>query len=85
MQTFTHIITDPSGLHARPAGLLVKVVSSYHSAVTVTTATGSADAKRILALMRLAAKEGSVLTVTVEGEDEITAAEEIKTFLKENL
>ena len=85
MQTFTHTVADPLGLHARPAALLVKAVSAYHSAVTVTTATGSAGAKRIMALMRLAAKEGSVLTVTVEGEDEITAAEEIKAFLKKNL
>lgn len=85
MQSFTHTIADPLGLHARPAGLFVKAVSSYHSAVTVTTDSGSANARRIMALMRLAAKQGSVLTVTVEGEDEITAAEAIKAFLKENL
>lgn len=85
MQTFTHIIADPLGLHARPAGLLVKAASAYQSAITVATPTGKADAKRIMALMRLAAKEGMILTVTIEGKDEITAAEGMKAFLKENL
>lgn len=85
MQTFTHVIADPLGLHARPAGMLVKAASAYQSSVTVTAPAGQADAKRIMALMRLAAKQGTELTVTVEGDDEIEAAEGLKAFLQENL
>ena len=85
MQTFTHVIADPLGLHARPAGMLVKAASSYQSSVTVTAPGGQADAKRIMAVMRLAAKQGTELTVTVEGDDEIIAAEGLKAFLKEHL
>ena len=85
MQTFTHIIEDPLGLHARPAALLVKATAVFQSVVTVTTSNGSADAKRLMALMRLGAKKGTALTVTVEGSDELSAAEALKTFLKENL
>lgn len=85
MRTFTHIIGDPLGLHARPAGMLVKAASGYSSAVTVEAPGGKADAKRIMAVMRLAAKQGMELTVTCEGPDEEQAAEGLQVFLKENL
>ena len=85
MKSFTHIIADPLGLHARPAGLLVKMAAGYESAVTIETPAGKADAKRIMAVMRLAAKEGTALTVICEGTDEELAAEGLQKFLKENL
>lgn len=85
MKTFTHIIKDPLGLHARPAALLVKEVTGYQSNVTIATPNASADAKRLLALMRLGAKQDAILTVSVEGADEIVAAEKLKAFLKQNL
>jgi len=80
-----HVINDPLGMHARPAGMLVKAVAGYASKITVTAPTGTADAKRLMALMRLAAKQGMELTVTIEGADEAKAAEELKAFLAANL
>ena len=85
MQTFNYVITDPLGMHARPAGMLVKAVAAYSSQITVTAPTGTADAKRLMALMRLAAKQGMELTVTIEGADEEKAATELKAFLEANL
>ncbi len=85
MKEFKHVIADPLGMHARPAGMLVKAVAPYASKVTVTAPTGSADAKRLMALMRLAAKQGMELTVTVEGPDEEKAAAELQSFLQANL
>ena len=70
MKEFKYIITDPLGMHARPAGMLVKAAAPYASKVTVTAPTGTADAKRLMALMRLAVKQGMELTVTIEGADE---------------
>ena len=46
MQTFMYTIKVPVGLHARHAGLLVKEVSKYGSAVTVTCGGRSADGRR---------------------------------------
>jgi len=80
-----HVINDPLGMHARPAGMLVKAVAGYASKITVTAPTGTADAKRLMALMRLAAKQGMELTVTIEGADEAKAAAELKAFLAANL
>ena len=85
MKEFKHVIADPLGMHARPAGMLVKAVAGYASKVTVTAPTGTADAKRLMALMRLAAKQGMELTITVEGADEEKAATELQKFLAENL
>lgn len=79
------MIADPLGLHARPAGLLVKAAAAYSSTVTITAPAGKADAKRIMAVMRLAAKQGMELTITCEGADEEAAAAGIQAFLKENL
>ena len=85
MKEFTHVINDPLGLHARPAGMLVKACAGYASAVTITAPTGKADAKRLMAVMRLAAKQGMELTVSIEGADEEKAATELKAFLEANL
>ena len=85
MKEFKHVINDPLGMHARPAGMLVKAVAGYASKITVTAPTGTADAKRLMALMRLAAKQGMELTVTIEGADEEKAAVELQAFLSANL
>lgn len=85
MKEFKHVINDPLGLHARPAGMLVKACAGFASTVTVAAPTGKADAKRLMAVMRLAAKQGMELTVTVEGADEEKAAAELKAFLEANL
>ena len=85
MKEIKYVITDPMGMHARPAGMLVKAVAPFASKVTVTAPTGTADARRLMALMKLAAKQGMELTVTVEGSDEDTAAAELQAFLSANL
>ena len=85
MKEFTYAIKDPMGLHARPAGLFVKAAAGFPCNVTVATPNGKADAKRIMAVMRLAAKQGDVLTVTCDGADEAKAATELQAFLAANI
>ena len=85
MKEFKHVIADPLGLHARPAGMLVKAVAGYASKVTITAPTGTADAKRLMAVMRLAAKQGMELTVSVDGADEEKAAAELQAFMAANV
>ena len=85
MKEFKHVINDPLGMHARPAGMLVKAVAPYTSKITITAPTGTADARRLMGIMRLAAKAGMELTIQVEGADEETAAAELQAFLAANL
>lgn len=85
MQAFTYVIQDPLGIHARPAGLLVKTAAAYPCTVTITAPGGTADAKRLMAVMRLAVKAGMEITVSCEGDREEEATAGIAAFLKENL
>lgn len=85
MKTFEYTITDPQGIHARPAGELVKIAQGFESSVTLEKDGKRGDAKRIFAVMGLCAKQGSTLKVSIEGADEETAAAALEQFLKENL
>lgn len=85
MKEFTYIITDPNGMHARPAGALVKATGAFASKVTIEKGGKSADAKRIMGVMTLGIKNGEEVKVTIEGEDEEAAAAEIEAFMKANL
>ena len=85
MKEFTYKICDELGIHARPAGLLVKKAGEFSSEITMINGEKSADMKRIFALMSLGAKQGDTVRVTVSGSDEEEAAAEIENFLKNNL
>ena len=85
MKSFNYTITDPVGLHARPAGLLVKEVKKYASMVTVKKGEKASDAKKLMMLMGLGVKCGDEITVEVTGADEETAAAELEAFFKANL
>ncbi len=84
MKEFTFTITDPQGLHARPAGLLVKEAKKYESKITIAKGAKTGDAKKIFAVMALGIKQGEEIKVTVDGTDEETAAAAMEAFLKEN-
>ena len=86
MKQFTYTITDPVGIHARPAGLLVKAVKGVDSTVTITRADGkSAGGTKLMALMGLGIKQGDTVTVTIEGGGEEANAAAMEQFFKDNL
>ncbi|KFJ00978.1 HPr family phosphocarrier protein [Bifidobacterium stellenboschense] len=84
-QEFTFTVSDPEGMHARPAGLLVAKAQEYQSSIIVTRDGKPVDAKRIFGVMGLGVKQGDEVTVKVQGNDEVKAAAEFEQFLKENL
>ena len=85
MKEFKYVITDPEGIHARPAGELVKVAKEFTSAVTLTKDGKSGDCKRIFGIMGLAVKAGNEITLTFDGEDEDAAYAAVTEFVKNNL
>lgn len=85
MKEFTYKICDELGIHARPAGLLVKKASEFSSEITIYKNEKSADLKRLFAVMGLSVKKDDTVRVTVSGEDEETAAIEIEGFFRNNL
>ena len=85
MKSFDYTITDPLGIHARPAGILVKEIKGYEGiTVTVTKDEKSVNALKLMALMGMGVKRGDTVTVSVEGENEDEAAAKIEEFFKCN-
>lgn len=85
MQEFLYTITDPYGIHARPAGLLAQKMQGFKSAITINRDSDSADAKKLIALMKMRIKCGQTLTVKAEGEDEAAALAAAREFFHANL
>ena len=86
MKSFDYVITDPVGIHARPAGILVKEVKNYKdSTITLTKGEKSVNLLKLMALMQMGIKQGDKVTVSVEGGDEEAVCARIEEFFKANL
>lgn len=85
MKSFSYTVKDELGIHARPAGMLVKKVKNFQSKVTLEKDGKSVDASRLMAVMGMGVKKDQTVTVTVEGDDEDAACDAIKAFFETNL
>ena len=85
MKESSYVVKDELGIHARPAGLLVKEAGKFESVVKIKKGEKEADAKRIFGVMGLAVKQGEQVTVTAEGTDEAEAIAALEVFFNENL
>jgi len=87
MATFTGIVEvlDPIGMHARPAGQIVKLVKESSLEVTLQYDGAETKANSALRLMAMKVKTGEKITVAVEADDEAAAnavISQIQDFLK---
>lgn len=85
MIEFQHIITDPLGLHARPAGQLAQKASAMTSTVTLSAKGKQVNAKQVIALMRLCLKTGDTVAFQVDGQQEAGDAAALKEFCENTL
>ena len=85
MKKFEYTIKDELGIHARPAGMLVKCAQKFKSDIMVSCGGKTADAKRLFNIMGLNVKQGDSVEVSVTGEDEETAKTAVAEFFGENL
>lgn len=85
MKTFAYTIKDENGIHARPAGMLVKIAQKYSSDIQIHCGGKGADIKRIFSVMGLGVKKGSSITITISGDDEAPAAQALEEFIRANL
>ena len=76
-------IGAPDGIHARPAGDLVKLVKSFPvTRVTMSTATRTVNASSILSILSLALKKGTEVEIKADGPDEDKVLAEVTSFLE---
>ena len=85
MLAFHYTITDEAGLHARPAGLLVKEAKKYDSRIVIKKDIKAVEATKLMAVMSLGVKCGQEVEVEISGSDETTTYEELKAFFEANL
>lgn len=85
MMNFKYVITDAVGIHARPAGMLVKEVKKYASKIVIVKGEKQAEATKLMAIMGLGVKCNDEIEIQVTGDDEELAAAGMKKFFEENL
>ncbi len=87
MLEFEYVVKDKAGLHARPAGVIVKGASGFNSQIIFKNLENGkeCDAKKLFALMNLAVKCGTPIELVCDGADEDVAMEKMKSIITENL
>lgn len=70
LKSITYQINDKNGIHARPAGVIVRCAKRFSSEVSMEKDGKRADCKKLFALMQLGVKFQDAVTVTAEGDDE---------------
>ncbi len=85
MKNFSYTVKDEVGIHARPAGMLVKEAKKYASKIVLLKDGKTAEAGKLMAVMSLGVKCGQTVEVEITGDDEETAYEAMKEFFEKNL
>ena len=67
------VITNESGLHARPATFFVQKANSYKSSIWVEKGDCRVNAKSLLGVLSLGISQGSAITIIADGQDEADA------------
>lgn len=78
-------INTTTGLHARPASLLVDTADKYKAKVNIDFNDKTANAKSIISVLSLGLGKGDKFTLVVEGPDETEVMEELTEFIEQNL
>lgn len=73
-----------NGMHARPAGMIVKEASKFGSEINIDLNKKTADAKSIFSLMGLGIKKDDKIKLTITGGDEDEASSCLEKLLEEN-
>lgn len=82
----TFVITNETGLHARPATLLVQAAGKFDSEITLQYKEKKVNLKSTMGVLSLGIGKGSEITITIEGGDEELAMKELEeTIRQENL
>ena len=85
MKKFNYQIKDPLGIHARPAGMLVKEAKKFESVITLVKGEVKVDATKIMAVMSMGVTGGDTVMLEAAGSDENAAIEAMETFFAQYL
>lgn len=83
MKQSTVTLTNPTGLHARPAAEMVKAAAKFKSKIILEGNGKEADAKSIILVLRLGLRQNDSITIRAEGEDEESAVQVLETMIRQ--
>lgn len=75
-------ITARTGIHDRPATLLVQTATKYDSKIALIDRDRSVDLKSIMGVMSLGVGQGEMITITTSGKDEKAALQNITVLMR---
>lgn len=85
MKAFEYTITDPMGIHARPAGMLAKAAKAFPATeITISKGGVSVKATQMIRLMSLGVQAGDRVTVSVQGGDEDAALDAVARLFRQH-
>ena len=79
------VVSNPLGIHARPASVFVQTATGFASEVSVTNldTSNTADGKSVMSMLMLSAPQGTRIRLDVSGEDAVTAMEALSRLIEE--
>ncbi len=85
MEKIKLVVSGHSGLHARPAGMLVAEASKYRAEITIEKDERAVNAKSIIGILSLGASNGDSVTLVAEGDDEKEAIQSLSDLITNQL
>lgn len=81
------VVTNPTGLHLRPAGNLCREAMKYKCKISFTynDGKGNANMKSVLSVLGACIKSGDEITIICDGEDENVALDSVTDFINNHL
>jgi len=79
------VIKNKTGLHARPAAVIVQKANEFRSNIFLEKDEDRVNAKSIMGVMMLAAGEGSRIKIIADGTDEQEAVQTISSLLESDI
>lgn len=84
MTIFSFNLDNDHGLHARPAGALTQICSKFESQIHLIKDGQKFNCKSMIGLLKMGGAKGDMLTLEIEGTDELEALEAVKTLIAAN-
>jgi phosphotransferase system HPr (HPr) family protein len=85
MNTSQIVVSDPVGLHARPAALFVKLANDFTCEISICNLSSPrkwVNAKSILGLLSCGVKQGDLIAIKAEGADEMNAVKALEELVR---
>lgn len=83
MVTQKVVVTEPSGLHLRPAGKLCEISLQYESKIQIKKGINTANAKSVLGVLAARVQQGDEIEIICDGADENEALAALVAVMQE--